>query len=119
MDSHSGLQLVAYGTLNMAAAVGAAWLGPRRGFTATLVDNGAGDWTVALDATLACDSAADGGAHVDVEVVGPTGGVLGPMAWSTQIVTATPTTIRIVGLDTAGMAADPIIAIRVYRAVAG
>lgn len=119
MDSHSGLQLIAYGTLDMASVVatGAQWLGPRRGFVALSVDNGAGDWTVSLAATLALPAATVGGVHVKIEVVGPTGGVLNPMAWSAEIVTATPTDLRIVGLDTGGGARDPIVAIQVYKAV--
>lgn len=119
MDSHSGLQLIAYGVLNMAALPAAAWLGTRRGFTDTLVDNGGGDWTVQLDATLTQDLATDGGTFWSVQQIAATGGVTGPVASSVEIVNAALRTARIRVLDTAGMAADPILCLKVYRAVAG
>lgn len=120
MDS-GNILCCAYGTLNMPGAAGTQFLGPTRGFTqANAVDNGVGDWTVALDRDTAdINAAATGGQFFTLGQIAATGGVTAPAATSVEIVTATIGTatpqIRVRALDAGAMAVDIIATIIFWR----
>lgn len=112
---------VAYGQLNMPGAAGTQFQGPLKGFTqANAVDNGAGDWTVALDPDTAnINAAANGGQFFTFGQIAATGGVTAPAACSVEIVTATLGTatpqVRVRALDAGAMAVDIIVGIMMWR----
>lgn len=91
-----------------------AWTGTRVGFTATVTDNGTGDWSVALDPDVASIVAVTTGGYVILAtVLGAT-----PLCATVEVVSATALRIRAMNFDATPAPADGVVAIAIWKLAA-